>query len=1201
MKIIQSKITLARKLLFAAFILVLMLASMFVFEGFSFYARAQNGTNIALHKPVSSSGRSGETAITDGSLDWYWEAEPYPAMYEIDLQDVYDVTSVKVYPFADGGRYYHYSIYYSPNGRDYMLFAQKSESVIDPSDGTSYSAPGGSVVARYIRVEMTFNSANTAVHMRETEVYGTLNTEYVDEVPQSDPNDPSNVAYLKSTSSNFTGMSSSLLTDGSLTSVWLTRYAPAYADIDLGENYLVSDIVLFFPEGEGYFNYTVYGSCDGDSYERIFRKNNDDMPASGGDVIDAGDGEYRFIRVYLQYQLGRNCVTLSEVRVHGTPTGRNTGALREGSLEEILGLEDFSETEYAKPVTQEETIANVYGIIERNVGKLYCGWFEFELSEADNGNDYFELSDAANGKIHITANSGVTLASGVNYYFKHYANVNITEQAGNALMPLNVVRIGTPVRRETPYLVRYAFNYCTMDYSFAFYDEEDWQKEYDWLALNGVTLVLDLTGQEAVWIKFLMNFGYSYDEAKAWLCGPTYYAWQFMDNMEIYGGGVPDGWVKERLESARRMQRWRLSLGMQTCLQGYAGMIPKNFSDYSPETPILDQGTWCGQDRPDMVRTDSAEYDTFSRLFYEAQDWAFGATSDYYAVDPFHEGGIRPSDLSDKIIAEEVMQSLLEYDADGVWVIQAWHSNPSNELLHGLGENKDEHALILDLCAVEAPKWNRVKYGEDGEGGMVIDEIEFNSTPWVWCSLENYGGNPSMDGELQNMIDQLTLARENALYLRGIGLISEATLDNPAVYNMLFDMAWESFTAQEWLEDYITARYGRYSESAQQAWEILNDTVYSKPGWYRTSPQVMTLMPESAGKQALPYDNADLQKALALLLEDFDVLCVSEGYRYDLVELMRQIVNNYSVELFNRVYEAYETLSAAEFNYLSERFLDSFELMDAVLGCRPEWLAGEWIGKAQDWGEMIGNDFAADAFSDNAMTLITSWADLLTMRALTDYAQRTYQGMLIDVYQARWKVYLEKLGNNLETGAEITRLSTDDYYHLYRQWIMSGKEYTREANEGYDYLWQIAERVLTETESNVSASANSYGNLLFEELIARVEGMDRDLYTQEQLAQIDAAAARAKELAEKTLTRSEYLTAVEELYDTIPSAIADSSKEAAVDPIEPETPETPDDDASGAVPADNLGLVIGLSVGGAVIAAAAIVTLIVLLRRKNSR
>ncbi len=1161
-------------------------------------AYAETEGNIALNKPVTSSGRSGEEAITDGSLNGYWEAEPYPAMYEIDLEDVYDVTSVRVYPFSDGGRYYHYTIYYSANGRDYAVFGQKTDSAPETSAGQEYAAPGGSVVARYIRVEMTFNSSNTAVHMRETEVYGTLNETYVDEVPQTDPLDPLNVAYGKPTSSNFTGMDSAVLTDGSITSVWLTRYAPVYADVDLGENYLVDDIVLVFPEGEGYFNYTVYGSVDGDSFERIYCKNDTQMPEEGGDVIDAGGNEYRFIRVYLQYQDQHNSVCLSEVRVHGTATGKNTGELRTGTLEEILGLEAFSETEYAQPITEDETIENVYGIIERNVGKLYCGWFEFELEEAEDGTDYFELSDAPNGKILIKGNTGVTLASGVNYYFKNYANVNITEQADNPVMPTSIIRVGETVRRETPYQVRYAFNYCTMDYSFAFYSEEDWQKEYDWLALNGVTLVLDLTGQEAVWIQFLMNFGYSYDEAKAWLCGPTYYAWQFMDNMEVYGGGIPDGWVREQLESARRMQRWRLSLGMQTCLQGYAGIVPKNFSDYSPDTPILEQGTWCGQDRPNMVRTDGEEYDTFSRLFYEAQEWAFGATSDYYAVDPFHEGGIRPSDLSDTVIAQEVMQSLLDYDADGVWVIQAWHSNPSNDLLHGLGENKDEHALILDLCAVEAPKWNRTEYGEDGEGGMVIDEIEFNSTPWVWCALENYGGVSSMDGELQNMIDQLTYARENAQYLRGIGMISEATLDNPAVYNMLFDMAWESFTAQEWLESYITARYGRYSESAQKAWKILNDTVYSKPGWYRTSAQVMTLVPENAGQQELPYDNADLQRALALLLEDYDVLCVSEGYRYDLVERMRQIVNNYSVEVYNEVYEAFQSYSVVEFNNLSQEFLSTFDLMDEVLSCRSEWLAGEWIGRAQDWGEAIGNDFAADSFTDNAMTIITSWADLNTMRALIDYAARTYQGMLIDVYKARWEVYLGKLSAYLETGAEIEALSTDDYYYLYREWVMSDTEYTREANEDYEHLWELALRVLDETQSGIEVSANDHGNELLEELIGRVEAMDRTLYSDEQLAAIDEAAGQVRQLMSGTFTRSEYLDAVQTYYGAITAGIANAEQEAQVEaPSEPDDGGTADDGTGCAAALDSSG---GIAL--AVVAAAAVIAaVLVFVRRKRGQ
>ena len=29
--------------------------------------------------------------------------------------------------------------------------------------------------------------------------------------------------------------------------------------------------------------------------------------------------------------------------------------------------------------------------------------------------------------------------------------------------------------------------------------------------------------------------------------------------------------------------------------------------------------------------------------------------------------------------------------------------------------------------------------------GTVLENDEFNSTSWVWCMLENYGGNPSMD------------------------------------------------------------------------------------------------------------------------------------------------------------------------------------------------------------------------------------------------------------------------------------------------------------------------------------------------------------------------------------------------------------------------------------------------------------------------
>lgn len=187
---------------------------------------------------------------------------------------------------------------------------------------------------------------------------------------------------------------------------------------------------------------------------------------------------------------------------------------------------------------------------------------------------------------------------------------------------------------------------------------------------------------------------------------------------------------------------------------------------------------------------------------------------------------------------------------------------------------------------------------------------------------------------------------------------------------------------------------------------------------------------------------------------------------------MQQVVNNYAVEAYNDVYKAYRERNTTDFDKACTRFLNSFDVMEEVLVCRREWLAGEWIGKAEDWGEVLDNDFAYDSLVGNAKTLITTWADQIAMRCIPDYAQRTYQGMLGEVYKSRWVVWLEKLQANLEEGTTIERLTADDYYHIYRQWAMGDSEYTREAKEGLGDLWAAAERVFAEcTKSGMLLSS----------------------------------------------------------------------------------------------------------------------------------
>lgn len=46
---------------------------------------------------------------------------------------------------------------------------------------------------------------------------------------------------------------------------------------------------------------------------------------------------------------------------------------------------------------------------------------------------------------------------------------------------------------------RYYQNVCTFSYSDVWWDWPRWEREIDWMALNGINLPLAFTGQEALW------------------------------------------------------------------------------------------------------------------------------------------------------------------------------------------------------------------------------------------------------------------------------------------------------------------------------------------------------------------------------------------------------------------------------------------------------------------------------------------------------------------------------------------------------------------------------------------------------------------------------------------------------------------------------------------------------------------------------
>ena len=54
-----------------------------------------------------------------------------------------------------------------------------------------------------------------------------------------------------------------------------------------------------------------------------------------------------------------------------------------------------------------------------------------------------------------------------------------------------------------------------------------WEYEIDWMALNGINLVLGHTAAEFTWISVFEKLGFTRQEIDDYFTGPAYLAWYF--------------------------------------------------------------------------------------------------------------------------------------------------------------------------------------------------------------------------------------------------------------------------------------------------------------------------------------------------------------------------------------------------------------------------------------------------------------------------------------------------------------------------------------------------------------------------------------------------------------------------------------------------------------------------------------------------
>ncbi len=670
------------------------------------------------------------------------------------------------------------------------------------------------------------------------------------------------------------------------------------------------------------------------------------------------------------------------------------------------------------PPSQDPTITRQAGLgLIGRVVPSHVSDFAVEIIPPADGYDVFEI-ESLGQKIVLRGNNGVALASALNRYLEEFCRCEISWNCGNQLATGKTL---PPVKRKirvvSPYRFRYAYNYCTHGFTMAWWDWPRWEQELDFLALKGVNLALIIEGQEGVWINGLQKFGYSDSDVRHWLCMPSNQPWQYMSNIEDFGGPEPSEMVNDRVALGRKIIVRMRELGMGPVLQGYYGIVPSDFKSRFPSGKVHLQGEWGGLKRPDMLDPLDPLFAKFAEAFYDAQTRLFGRAQ-FLAADPFHEGGsMEGMDLA--ACGQAIYGAMAKSNPGVTWVLQSWLENPRQPMIDGLDKSK---LLILDLFCERKENWR--------------ERGQFGHTPWLWCTIQNWGGNVGLGGDVDTLrlrpADALAAAGPGRGAMAGIGALMEGSGTQPLLWEMFFGNAWRSDAPDLdlWLRDYARRRYGDTSSAALEALHIEMETVYAHPGYVESvicARPSLEPYPKARlwGSTKPDYDTRRLVDAWRRMLDAADACGGSDGYRYDLADVGRQVLADLAGRYYRGVVQAYARKNAAAVSQLSGRMLGLIRDLDQLLSTRREFLLGVWLADARKCGTTKD---AQDLCERNARELFTTWTgrDKIIIPIHTDYANHQWAGLVGTFYFSRWQTWLAAMQSALASGqaidAEATRV-----------------------------------------------------------------------------------------------------------------------------------------------------------------------------------
>jgi alpha-N-acetylglucosaminidase len=690
-------------------------------------------------------------------------------------------------------------------------------------------------------------------------------------------------------------------------------------------------------------------------------------------------------------------------------------------------------TTFADARPQSPTAA-AEGVLQRLMPQL-ASQFQLALVSRSDSKDYFRIS-GTRGHIRVEAATQPTVLYGVNWYLKYVARLQVSPN-GFQLGSAGLVLPAPPATIEKPALYpwRYALNENVDGYSAPYWDEQRWQHEIDILALSGTNAVLIERGMDLVLYQTFRDSGYSDAAIRNWIVQPAHQNWQLMGNMCCFEAPISMELLEKRSESAKKLIAMLRSLGIMPVLPGYYGIVPADFASLNPGAHVITQGDWNGFTRPGWLDPRDSHFDKLAESFYRHQHALYGDSA-IYDMEIFQEGGAA-GDVPVPAAAKKVQEALMRVHPGALWMLLGWQQNPTQELLSSIDTS---HVLIAEIEQGRIPREDR--------------DREFRGASWLYGGLWEFGGRTTMGAPLYDYAVRLPqMAKRPGSRIVGTAIFPEGLDTNPFAFDLYTEMAWHADPVDlvAWTDAYATRRYGADDPHARRAWQILLKTAYgyradgnmehgerdaSHDSVFNSQPSLTSTRAATWSPDVLRYNPTDLAPALTELLQVAPQVRATETYRYDLVDVARQVMANESRRLLPLIKQAYESKDKVTFNRLTKEWLHDMKLQNDLLQTSPFFLLGRWLSFVPPWASSPAE---LDRLNYDARSILTTWGDRKASEfGLHEYGNRDWAGLTSDYYVPRWQMYFESLSASLDSGDPPKSI---DWYAFGDRWNHNQKKY----------------------------------------------------------------------------------------------------------------------------------------------------------------